>query len=288
VSFTKQPARAELFSLARWRPVAVDDLVRIGRAYDGGYVISRRCIEATKVLVGMGINDDWSFERDFVQRNPAVRVIGLDGSVSHEVFRGRAERARMLAIGYFLRLKRWFMTEQRRDAARWREHARGFQEFFGAANRAFYSKFISDHEDDTTITWLSLRRLEPALTRDEAVPAVFVKVDIERSEYRVLTDVLEDAERINGLVIEFHECDILWERFAELMDRLQERFAIVHLHGNNWSPLIPGTTCPQALEVSLVNRALLPATLSPSTETYPIADLDMPNHPERKDYPLAF
>jgi hypothetical protein len=283
-----QSPRDQLFSLARWRPVAVDDLVRVGRAHDGGYVISRRCIEATKVLVGMGINDDWSFERDFVERSPAVRVIGLDGSVSDEIFHGRAGQAATLAIGYFLRLKRWLMTEQRQEAARWRERARGFREFFGAENRVFYRKFVSDVDDDAHVTWSSLRRLEPALTRDEALPAVFVKVDIERSEYRVLTDVLQDAARINGLAIEFHECDILWERFAELMDRLQERFAVVHIHGNNWARLIPGTTCPTTLEVSLVNRALLPATLSPSSRAYPIAGLDMPNNRERDDYRLTF
>jgi hypothetical protein len=288
MSFAKQLPDNDRFSLARWRPVAVDDLIRVGRAHDGGYVISRRCVEATKVLVGMGINDDWSFERDFVQRNPAVRVIGLDGSVSHEIFRRRASQATILAIGYLFRLKRWLMTEQRQEAARWRERADNFRAFFSSHDRIFHSRFISDFEDDAHITWAALRRMEPALTRDEPVPSIFVKVDIERSEYRVLADVIEDAARINGLAIEFHECDILWERFAELMDRLQERFAIVHIHGNNWSPLIPGSSCPQTLEVSLVNKTLLPASLSPSTAAYPIPGLDMPNNRERDDYRLTF
>jgi hypothetical protein len=288
VNTAERSALESRHSLAPWRPVAVDDLIRVGRAHDGGYVISRRCLEATKVLVGMGINDDWSFERDFVQRNPTVRVIGIDGSVSDEVFRDRARKAMTMAIGYFIRLKRWLMTEQRQEVARWRERGRAFQEFFGADNRVFYEKFVSDIDDGAHLTWSTLRRLEPALVEDHPVPAVFVKVDIERSEYRVLADLLEDAPRINGLAIEFHDCDILWERFTDLMARLQDRFAVVHMHGNNWSPLISGTACPQVLEVSLVNRALLPATLSPSTETYPIPGLDMPNNRERDDYRLTF
>ena len=266
--------------------MAVDDLIRVGRAHDGGYVISRRCVEASTLLVGMGINDDWSFERDFQRLNPRARVIGLDGSVSQEIFRSRATNASMLAMGYFLRLKRWRMTEQRQEAARWNERARDFAAFFSGAN-VFYQKFVSDADDDSHLTWSTLRRMEPALGRGET-PTTFVKVDIERSEYRVLGDILADAARITGLAIEFHECDILWARFATLMDHMQEHFAVVHIHGNNWSRLIPGTACPETLEVSLVNRALLPGILSPSRASYPMPGLDMPNNREKGDYPLDF
>ena len=41
------------------------DLIRIGRDYDGGYLVSKSDIEKTDVLIGLGINDDWSFEEDF-------------------------------------------------------------------------------------------------------------------------------------------------------------------------------------------------------------------------------
>ena len=284
----ERSANQSRHSLARWRPVAVDDLVRVGRAHDGGYVISRRCIEATRLLIGMGINDDWSFERDFQLHNQAVRVVGLDGSVSQDTFKRRAMEARTLAIGYFLRLKRWNMTEQWREAARWDAVARDFQRFFGSRDNVFYHKFLSDTDDESQLTWTSLRRIEPALGKDDPVPRIFVKVDIERGEYRVMTDILSDAPRINGLAIEFHDCDILWERFVGLMDRLQEQFAVVHIHGNNWSPLIAGTTCPQTLEVSLVNQRLLSTPLSPSTATYPLPGLDMPNNREKGDYSLSF
>jgi hypothetical protein len=283
------PRRAgeERFSLARWRPVAVDDLIRVGRAHDGGYVISGRCVDATRVLVGMGINDDWSFEEDFQRRNPDIRVIGVDGSVSGAAFDRHATQATLRAAGYFVRLKRWHMLDQMRTAARWRERARAFREFFEQGDRMLYQKFVSDLDDDSHLTWSTLCRLEPLLAADRPVPEVFAKVDIEGDEYRVLGDMLADAGRINGLVVEFHDCD-LWERFTELMDLAQDRFAVVHVHGNNWSSLIPGTNVPKTLEVSLVNRVLLATPISPSTARYPVPGLDMPNHPERLDYPLTF
>ena len=55
------------FSLAPLRPVDLDDLVRLGGAHDGGYVVSARCLRATTLLVSFGISDDWSFEHAFLQ-----------------------------------------------------------------------------------------------------------------------------------------------------------------------------------------------------------------------------
>lgn len=279
------PDRA--FSLARWRPVFVDDLMRIGRPHDGGYVVSRRSVQAAELLVGLGVNDDWSFEEDFQRYNPAVRVVGIDGSVSEEVFRERATRARIRSLGHLVRLQRWNATHYHREAMHWRARARAFRAFFSAGNRAFHQRYISDIEDGDNLTWSGLRGVEPALTGDDT-PRVFVKIDIEGAEYRVLSQVLEDARRITGLVIEFHDCGVMWDRFAALMARMEDQFAVVHVHGNNWMPLIPGAACPTTLEVSLLSRVLLPDSPVPSRATYPIAGLDMPNHPERPDYPLAF
>ena len=44
------------------------DLIRIGRDYDGGYLVSKSDIEKTDELIGLGINDDWSFEEDFLSQ----------------------------------------------------------------------------------------------------------------------------------------------------------------------------------------------------------------------------
>lgn len=62
------------------------DLVRIGRDYDGGYLVSKSDIEKTDVLIGLGISDDWSFEEDFLSRK-IVSVFAYDASVSDRFFR---------------------------------------------------------------------------------------------------------------------------------------------------------------------------------------------------------
>ncbi len=58
-----------------------NDLVRIGRQNDGGYLVSMSDIEKSDLLIGLGICDDWSFENDFI-RHKDVEVIAYDASVN--------------------------------------------------------------------------------------------------------------------------------------------------------------------------------------------------------------
>ena len=61
------------------------DLIRVGRDYDGGYLISEQDIKASDTLIGLGIYDDWSFEADFCSYKD-IPVIAYDASVSKKYF----------------------------------------------------------------------------------------------------------------------------------------------------------------------------------------------------------
>ncbi len=67
------------------KPRSCGDLKRFGRAHDGGYLASSADVRHSDVLVGLGINEDWSFERDFVAEVPCP-VLGYDASISPEYF----------------------------------------------------------------------------------------------------------------------------------------------------------------------------------------------------------
>ena len=41
------------------RPIAVDDLIRVGRANDGGYVLPRKLATDCLYLISYGIRTDW-------------------------------------------------------------------------------------------------------------------------------------------------------------------------------------------------------------------------------------
>ena len=46
-------------------PNLCDDIIRLGRKNDGGYLVSESDVTASDKLLSFGIYDDWSFEEDF-------------------------------------------------------------------------------------------------------------------------------------------------------------------------------------------------------------------------------
>lgn len=53
-----------------FKPKFSYDLVRIGKNNDGGYLIDFNSFKKSASLLSLGINDDWSFEKDFfLKRN---------------------------------------------------------------------------------------------------------------------------------------------------------------------------------------------------------------------------
>ena len=64
------------------RPIESNDLVRIGRANDGGYVVPKTIFKLCDGLLSYGINKDWSFEKDFSKKNPNANIHCYDHSVN--------------------------------------------------------------------------------------------------------------------------------------------------------------------------------------------------------------
>lgn len=50
------------------------DLIRVGRNNDGGYLISKDEMIKSNTLLGLGINDDWSFEKNFYNLNKKIKL----------------------------------------------------------------------------------------------------------------------------------------------------------------------------------------------------------------------
>lgn len=48
-------------------PWVYDDLIRVGRINDGGYLVPLHCALATDNLISLGLGFDWTFESDFVR-----------------------------------------------------------------------------------------------------------------------------------------------------------------------------------------------------------------------------
>ena len=59
-----------------------ENLIRIGPKRDGGYVIDKRIINKIDHLITCGLNDDWSFENQFLKLNSKPLLNAYDHTVN--------------------------------------------------------------------------------------------------------------------------------------------------------------------------------------------------------------
>lgn len=275
-----------LQGVAALHPHHFPDLVRIGTDNDGGYVLPARLLKST-LLIGMGINTDWCFESEFSKRGHVRRLVAIDGTVSpREFLRGASSSLRSaasrLSTGHFS-----VAAQHVRDALLMTRITGQFIAFFAPSKHTFVKKMVGSEDGAECVSW-------PTVVNQWVVGqspcSVMLKVDIEGAEFDLLPDVVADADRLAGIVVEFHDLHKNWHRFIDVLGQLSREFAVAHIHGNNWAGLIDQSETPRVLEITFVNRALMSEEerLSRSRHEYPIHGLDMPNRRGIVDYRIRF
>lgn len=234
------------------------DLVRIGRDYDGGYLVSKSDIEKTDVLVGLGISDDWSFEEDFLSRK-IVPVLAYDASVSDRFFRRNFFKSLRYIYNPKLihkRLVTWL----------------SYRKFFYKPNVQHIQKFVGLNSiDNIHCTFADVLNE----TNNENI---FLKIDVEGSEYRFLQDIIANEERITGMVIELHDVDIHLDKIEEFFNKFS--LNLVHVHANNYAPISAYGDLPLVLELTFSKYS------NNSTECKLPHNLDMPNNKNCSEYEI--
>lgn len=251
-----------------WRPRALRDQIRVGARYDGGYVLPQRALAATRVLLSLGINDEWTFEREFCRRNPAVRLVAFDGSVTSKFWINHiADHIYSILFRCnFRRIPRLI------DGLR-------FKWFFSRAGREFRPKWIG--------YTASGRKTLAAVLAELPFEALFLKIDIEGWEYRILDQIAASRSRLTGMVIEFHDVDLMRDRISAFFERMRPHFLVTHLHGNNFGG-VNESHDPLVIEVTLLNRELCDAEELAGEPAAPCGHLDAPNDRSKPDLSLEY
>ena len=255
--------------IAELHPVACDTLVRLGNPNDGGYVVPLDAVTAASALLSFGLAHDWGFERDFKKRNPGAAIHCYDHTVS-------ALTAFQYSIGQLLRFMIRFKTVYLSRAFTWIDYV-----IFFRADKIHFRQRIWRDRQDNSVT------VDDVFDRLPEGAQVFVKMDIEGSEYRVLDDLLGHSQDIVALAIEFHEVDILLELFNSLVEKIKRDFYVVHIHGNNLGGMTP-FNFPIAPEITFLNKRFFKSPPTPSRLKYPAPGLDAPNYPGRPDLAFEF
>src|SRR4029077_11494615 len=100
-----------------------------------------------------------------------------------------------------------------------------------------------------------------------------------------IPQILTFADRIDLMVVEFHDTDPLRAVFEAQVNAILERFSIVHLHGNNIAG-VAADGLPECLEITFLSKRF--DTTEAFRDRLPLAGLDVPNDPLKPDIPLNF
>jgi hypothetical protein len=255
--------------LADLHPVECGSLVRVGGANDGGYVVPLEAVKAAGALLSFGLSHDWTFERDFERHNPKAAIHCYDHTVSI-----------LTAVPYsFGQLTRFIVrgkTRYLRKVIVWLDYL----SFFRGKNVHFRQRIWRDRSAGSAT-------IPDAFGRLSANCQVFVKMDIEGSEYRVIDDLLAHAQDIVAMTIEFHGVDIAPHLFNDTIAKIKHGFHLVHIHGNNMGGLTP-FHFPKSPEITFLNKTFFRSTPALSRLQYPVTGLDRPNHPDLPEFAFEF
>lgn len=243
-----------------FRPKRNDNLIRIGKKNDGGYVIDRSIVKKTDCLISLGINDDWSFEEDFLDLNN-VPLYAFDASISRQFFKRKLYKS-----------IRNFNLKQLKRSVR---TLNAYKRFFDNVNRTHIEKFVGF---DDEAMFISLNSIVSKYLNSQ-FKNMFFKIDIEGSEYRLLEDLIRFQNFTIGATIEFHDFDINLAKIADFIKCYH--LQLCHIHANNFSPINNGT--PLCVELSFTSTLSSEA----SSASYPI-DIDFPNNSKEGDYIIEF
>ncbi len=236
------------------------DLVRLGKNNDGGYLVEKSSLYGSDILLSLGINDDWSFEKDFYERN-RVSIQAFDGSVDRLFFLKniwkaipQLNRPRLLIS----RLKKPF--EYKKFFRNNIEHhcvMVGYQQSGSRTLSSIFDQYVVEEDKK-----------------------VFLKIDIEGWEYRILDSLILYSEYIEGMVIEFHDFDLHRDLIKIFLEKIP--LYICHCHANNCSGLDDGNS-PLTFEVTFTKNS------TDDSRSVALPDnFDMPNDPNREEYKIEF
>ena len=134
-------------------------------------------------------------------------------------------------------------------------------------------KFVSF---DTSPTHISVQSLLTQYMPSNA-ENMFFKIDIEGDEYRILNDLILNADKITGLIIEFHDVDLHIEKIEVFVKNFP--LNVCHVHINTYAR-VTGEGLPTVIELSFTKFDLrkthvktLPHSLdmvNKKNHTYPV------------------
>jgi hypothetical protein len=249
------------------KPKHCYNLVRLGKNNDGGYLVEKDSLLNSESLISFGINLDWSFEKDFFKLKERP-IHCYDHTIKYSFFK---KFSRNSFLKFFN--KKYYSIS-------------GLKEIFSNIKLyKDYKKFFSGkvvHFESAIGLGKNLVDMSTVFNRVNC-NKIFLKIDIEGSEYRVLDDLIRYQDKITGLVIEFHNIDLHIQKILNFVKNF--KLNLVHIHGQNpgGEDYLDSNGDPTQIELTF-------SSYSQYISTNPCipSQLDQPSDPRYKDINLNF
>ncbi len=201
--------------LKELKPKHCYNLLRLGKSNDGGYLVEKESLLNSESLISCGISRDWSFEKDFFQFK-GCPIHCYDHTI-------RYSHLKKLSRKSFLKFfnKKYYSKDGIKEILFNINLYKDYKNFFTEQVVHFESAVgLGKNLTDMTTIFKKINSNK-----------IFLKIDIEGSEYRILDDLIRYQDKIKGLVIEFHNIDLHIERILKFIKNF--KLNLCHIHGQN-------------------------------------------------------
>ena len=253
--------------------ISKEKLIRVGSYDDGGYVVPISNIKDTELLISMGISDNWDFEKHFSKISNA-KILAYDDSITLEYWinKFKNDLIKFFKLKIF-KPKKIYKMFQFIDFV-----------FFFKNNKKnqFFLKRVGNDKNHININEIDHKEIKKN-------KKIFLKIDIEGSEYEILDQIILIKEKIEGIVIEFHNAFSNLDKIRSFLRDINSKLKLVHIHANNYS-MKEFDKYPSAIELTIsnVNKISCKDTDAGNLHEYPLKGLDFPNSKRSPEIKIIF
>lgn len=255
-------------------PIKVKKLIRLGRNFDGGYLVCADTLKKCKNLISLGVGDDTSFERDFDKIKHTKYIFLYDYTVSNYLF--------IKIILKYLRRSLLFRSNFSNLIYSIKNFAK-FLRFISKENvNLFKEKVVSKIDNKNDVNFYKI------FSRLDQKKNNLLKIDIEGNEYEIIDQILKFEKNIEMLIIEFHWINKNKNSFKDSIKKLTSKFKIVHLHPNNYIQSKTNDYFFDVVEISFIHKRNLMKKNNYYRYKFPIYGLDFDCFSDRPTINFSF
>ena len=254
------------------KPFKVKKLIRLGRNYDGGYLLCNETLQNCENLITLGVGDDISFEIDFEKKRNSRSIRMYDYTVNNFLFI-------KIIFKYFRRL-----ITLRTKLDNFNNSIKNYLNFF---------RFV--RKENVLLEKLRIVKkvkLPYDITLNNILKKTnnkknLLKIDIEGSEYKVIDHIIKNHLKVKMLVIEFHWINKNKNLFIKSVKKLKKKFDIIHIHVNNYKSMKSSDDFFDVIEITFVHKNANKYRKN-FRESFPIKNLDFECFPHHEKIFFSF